>query len=324
MSFDGVVDYSNSRGSIVMIGGSVKKWVDRADKIPPLDGTRTMEDQAHAATSYASCTTGWNYIATTTTETFNMGAGTWVKYDAFYGMDINGLELDTDPYISLIYRWTAEQQMAAAAYGISNQEKICKMVYCDKVRGFALFGVFNVVRNYAVGGYKITGDGVANFLNDDITLRMRCREVNSESDNLVKVYNTGNPGGTYIYKNSAFYVDTINGVGIDTTYLMPIAAKLLSEYFVPVYGGNLQLHGIELAPVLGGRLSITNTSMPSIESTNLIIYGVTYNLPQRTTVVELSTRVYQGMPYMAPEALDKIRQLRNAFKLIDIQSMVGR
>jgi len=54
---------------------------------------------------------------------------------------------------------------------------------------------------------------------------------------------------------------------------------------------------------LGGKLSLTNTSLPSDEASNLIIYGVTYNLVNRTTTVSLSTRTYQGVPYIDPEII---------------------
>jgi hypothetical protein len=71
----------------------------------------------------------------------------------------------------------------------------------------------------------------------------------------------------------------------------------VKEFYKPVYGGQFEKDGLDLDLELIGKVSITGTSLPAVESTNLIIYEIDYDVPKKKTVITLSNKVYEDLPF---------------------------
>jgi len=106
---------------------------------------------------------------------------------------------------------------------------------------------------------------------------------------LVVYVDTGYPGGTYTFQMPEAQKIEGQEQKVDDTSIMKIIASKLAEYYKPVYGGTLVLDGLHTNINLGDLISITNTNLPSSESSNLKVYEITYNIPEKTTTIQLST-----------------------------------
>ena len=73
----------------------------------------------------------------------------------------------------------------------------------------------------------------------------------------------------------------------------------LSDFYKPIYGGNLTINGLDTDVELLGQVSVTNTTLPTIESSNLFIYGIRYDCVNQKTMISLSNKTYVGIPYFS-------------------------
>ena len=148
----------------------------------------------------------------------------------------------------------------------------------------------------------IRGDSVVYARIEHYMVKMYFAEKRLDEDLSVSV-DTGNPGGVYLYKNSSFrYVVGLHSI-IDDTPLMQSIAGNLANYFRPVYGGTLELAGLRTELHLGEKISLTNTSLPAIESTDLKIFRINFNLVNQITTVELSDRMNIAGTAVDPEVI---------------------
>lgn len=120
----------------------------------------------------------------------------------------------------------------------------------------------------------------------------------TRSNSLLQVYSdTGYDGGTEVIKRPEFKKVSAPGVNIDDTTLMQQYLSMLKDYYKPVYGGTLNIVGLDTGLQLLDKVSITNTSLPTAEASSLTIYELEYDIPNKTTSIGLSNRVYYGMPF---------------------------
>jgi len=120
----------------------------------------------------------------------------------------------------------------------------------------------------------------------------------TRSNNPLQVYiDTGLPGGTVVINRPEFKKVTASTITIDDTALMQQYLSLLKEYFKPVYGGLLSIIGLDTSLKLLDKVSITNTSLPSAEASNLIIYELEFDVVNKITTLNLSNRVYADLPF---------------------------
>jgi len=106
---------------------------------------------------------------------------------------------------------------------------------------------------------------------------------------LVVYIDTNYPGGTYTFHMPEAQKIESQEQKVDDTSIMKIIAAKLAEYYKPIYGGTLVLDGLHTNINLGDLISITNTNLPSSESSNLKVYEITYNVVEKTTTIHLST-----------------------------------
>jgi len=111
------------------------------------------------------------------------------------------------------------------------------------------------------------------------------------------IKDTGLFGGTEVIKRPEFK-KVISPLGsIDDTVLMRQYIEQIKSFYKPVYGGTLLLDGLDTEIYLLSKVSIAGTDLSSTETNNLICYGITYRVPEKRTVVELSNKVYGALPF---------------------------
>jgi hypothetical protein len=111
------------------------------------------------------------------------------------------------------------------------------------------------------------------------------------------IADTGLSGGTEVIKRPEFKKIQGPGVNVDDQAIMNSYLSLIKQFYKPTYGGALSLVGLDTSIQLLDKVSVTGTSLPSSEAASLTVYGIEYNIPEKTTRVELSNKVYYNMPY---------------------------
>lgn len=110
--------------------------------------------------------------------------------------------------------------------------------------------------------------------------------------------NTGLTGGLEVLKRPEFKrVSGSDFTAIDDTALMQQYLNQIKEFYKPVYGGQFEKDGLDLDLELIGKVSITGTSLSATEASNLIIYEIDYDVPKKKTVITLSNKVYEDLPF---------------------------
>ncbi len=120
--------------------------------------------------------------------------------------------------------------------------------------------------------------------------------VRSDSPIQVAV-DTAYGGGTEVVRRPEFKKATSLFDSIDDTPLMNQYIQKLKEFYKPVYGGNLTVDGIDLDIELLDKVSVTGTSLPASESTNLVVYGINYDCVNLRTTIELSNKTMIDLPF---------------------------
>ena len=118
----------------------------------------------------------------------------------------------------------------------------------------------------------------------------------------ISVYlDTGYSGGVEVIRRPEFKKITSKVGSVDDTPLMYAYLEKLKDYFKPNYGGSLELDGLDIDLYLLGKVSITNTALPDEECKNLYITEIRYNIPQKTTTINLTNKVFlSGVPFFDP------------------------
>ena len=112
--------------------------------------------------------------------------------------------------------------------------------------------------------------------------------------------NTGLIGGVEVVKRPEFKKISGFGGGRNDEPLMQSYLSQIQEFYKPIFGGKLQKDSLDLDLELLGKVSITGTTLPSVESDNLIIYEIEYNIPKKITTLDLSNKVYEDLPFFDP------------------------
>ena len=136
----------------------------------------------------------------------------------------------------------------------------------------------------------IKGDAVVYAKRSYGPMVMHFAEKDKTQD-LSVVVDTGNPGGVYVYKDARFrYIAGLSKT-IDDTPIMQIIATNLANYYKPIYGGQLDLTDLQTLINLGDTISLSNTSLPAKEASDLKVFEIRYNLHTQTTTLSLSTKM---------------------------------
>ena len=108
---------------------------------------------------------------------------------------------------------------------------------------------------------------------------------------------TGLTGGTEVIKRPEFKKISGGENAINDLALMAQYLTQIQEFYKTTEGGKILLEGLDLDLELLGKVSLTGTSLPSSESSNLIIYEIEYNVPKKLTTIDVSNRVYEDLPF---------------------------
>lgn len=107
-------------------------------------------------------------------------------------------------------------------------------------------------------------------------------------------------GGTEVVRRPEFKKASSMKGEIDDTPLMRSYLTKLKEFYRPIYGGTMEIDGLDLDIQLLDKVSVTGTSLPSSESTGLAVYSITWNCIERKTYVNLSSKAYLDLPFFDP------------------------
>ena len=92
----------------------------------------------------------------------------------------------------------------------------------------------------------------------------------------------------------------------------------IKEFYKPIYGGQLDIDGLDTDMELLGKVSVTNTGLETIESEELFIYSIRYDCVNQKTFMSLSNKVYGTLPYFSRQEELTINKSRDAMTLGDV------
>ena len=283
LSFNTMQDLSFSRSKIVVVGGrghTVKETTSTFDSISAYTGIQSD----HIVDSFADMEGGKGWYAIQVPDVY--GPYSYIAYDVYLVVTVpkgcetlKTLRNGESPYVT--YKWSG---LGLSPYEIGREfvDTYGKLVYISNRT--LVFGKWRVT--YDPSRQKWEGDIVKGFKREKT---WKVYYAYSENKTLAVYIDTGYPGGTYTFHMPE--AQKVEGFeqSVDDTSLMKTIASLLAEYYKPIYGGTLVLDGLHTNINLGDLISITNTSLPSSESSNLKVYEITYNIPEKTTTIQLST-----------------------------------
>ena len=196
--------------------------------------------------------------------------------------------------------------------------------HINTVPGYS-FIFFNkgVTPGAASVNYNQTGSNVIIF---PVATTIKYRYAIREDEPLKVSYITGFAGGVEVIKEDSFKKVSSPNVPIDDTNLMLAYLDKLKNFYKPEFGGQLVIDGLDLDLELLGKLSITNTSLPTEESDNLVIHSIEYDVTNKKTTVELTNKTYYKMPFFDVEreiARARVANKINTSKLMNEQLKTG-
>jgi len=119
-----------------------------------------------------------------------------------------------------------------------------------------------------------------------------------KSDNPIQVTRfLGYGGGIEVIKRPEFKDVNSPAGKVSDKLLMEAYLDYIKEFYKPIYGGSLEMDGLDLDVELLGKVSVTGTNLSATEASNLIIYGITYDVVKQKTSLELSNKVFSDLPY---------------------------
>lgn len=137
-------------------------------------------------------------------------------------------------------------------------------------------------------------DPILNYKNYQL---IRARYA-TRSDSPIQVYkDTGRSGGTEVVRRPEFKKVSGPQGNIDDTPLMKQYIAKIMDFYKPVYGGQLTLDGLDTEVYLLAKVSIDGTDLSSTETDNLICYAIEYDCANKRTTIDLSNKVYGGLPF---------------------------
>ncbi len=142
-----------------------------------------------------------------------------------------------------------------------------------------------------------------------------------DNDPLSAYADTGYSGGVEVLKRPEFKKINSSSYSIDDTSLMKTYLSYLTAYFTPIYGGKLELDGLIHDVDLLYKVTVNGTGLGSVETEDLIVYDITYDIINKKTTLSLSNKTFLDLPTFDPirdrkrsdnEALVKMGILENA------------
>jgi len=320
VNFDGLSDLSNSRSRIVISGGSGSKIYEKA-----INSTYSPS-QHYNSIQEAIDEGGRGEIGifkqsgtTTNTKTYlvddgnfhSTGINTYSHSGDNHVWYKNGIDEKTGKYKYYWKKtsWTLPEYDHYYIYRKRNVKFFSEMIAENRTAWTDHYycapngrGKWTNEGGVSIQNDTVRGDSVVYVHRDHCIMEMHFAEKRLNEDLTVYI-DTGNSGGTYLYKNASFrYVQGLTSI-IDDTPLMSAIAANLSNYYKPIYGGTLTLVGLRTELELGQRITLTNTSLPATEAENLKIFDIRFDIATQTTQVGLSTRINTSGTSIDPEII---------------------
>ena len=274
LSFNSMTDLTNSRSQIVVTGGGGYRIEDCADRFKGINPYNAYINKVNSFQNMEEGN-GWYFIRRPFYGEF---------YDAYLVVSIN-----------------KGQMLRERKNGLSPSVAVVRYSRCfgedyhTKVQEGRL--VYMSDKTLIFGGWTL----YASLVGDVSCWKGTCVQQDSRdywevyysyrnlAEPTVVTVDTGYVGGTLTFHMHEIQNVRKGSETIDETHIMEVVASKLAQFYKPIYGGKLVLDGLHIDINLGDKISLTNTDLPDNESSNLKVYGITYNVPSRTTTVSLST-----------------------------------
>lgn len=308
-ALDLVEDLSLSRSKIVVIGGnsfSIREKEKQFSLIDPTWGSvpttvNSIQDLDGQRTGMYAIqvvgTSGW------AGESYNIYLVVTVDEDDEL---LNELPSGSPPYVT---RRRSSKRFSSGEFQEGN------IVFRSATT--IVFGTWTM--NKTTGQRKATGTAVAPYDDEYLIVHYAYKD---NKNLLVVTVDTGNPGGTFVHKDSNMKEVTTPTEKTNDRPLMREIANKFAEYYIPVFGGKMVLRGLHTELALGERITITNTTSPSEEVQNLRIYDIDYNLRTRQTTLNLSTRVSPLGVTIDNQIVRANREFTNKHDKVDTESII--
>jgi len=283
-SFNTIVDYERARSSIVLVGDyelkehslSITQNINTVQERDPYTNTGSgvfYYTYTKGTTTYKSWYFIWNpgtdiadHLLSDTSKTAS------VIIDSKTGVDV---EYFSDPNRGgLLEPYSLNKELNVQIVTNSSGQKV---IFCEDPALY-FYGLITIKVKYA-----------------------------SKSASPIEVrQSTGLTGGAEVIRRPEFKKVTANNISYDDTELMKQYLTQIQEFYKPVYGGSLQLDGLDTDIYLLAKVSVAGSDLPTVESNNLICYGIEYDVQNKRTTVELSNKVFFDLPFF-----DTIRERSN-------------
>ena len=287
LSFNTMQDLSFSRSKIVVVGGSgyeIHEKVATFESISPYE-SKTLLSTFHSANSFSDMEGKNGWVLVRAPE--GGSKYSYEVYDVYLVVSVseNSEMLKTlrngeSPYVTYVLYDGAN---LGYKQGEESRDYSARLMYISN-------------RTIVLGKWRVSYNQFKGRWEGDIVTNMYAKKkykvyyaFKDATKPLVVHIDTGHPGGTYTFHMPEAQKIEGQEQKVDDTSIMKIIASKLAEYYKPIYGGTLVLDGLHIDINLGDLISITNTNLPSSESSNLKVYEITYNIPEKTTTIQLST-----------------------------------
>ena len=315
LSFDSLTDLSNSRSRIIVTGGSGSKIYEKSltTSYSPSQHYDSIQDAIDAGasgeigvlSSSGSSSQTKTYLEDDGNFT-DLGFGTYSHSGDNY---VWYYDSEKEQYYRKYNGWTSAKYDHYYIVRKNNVKFYSQMIaegrtaWTDQYIYSPTNGLLWIGETgLSIQNDTLNGDSVVYARREHAKMVMHWAEKDLTQD-LSVVVDTGNPGGIYVYKNSAFrYIAGLHKT-IDDTPVMSAIASNLAQYYKPIYGGTLELIDLRTELNLGELVSLTNTDLPANEASSLKIFEIHYNLVNQTTSVQLSSRTNTNMTSIDPEII---------------------
>lgn len=293
--FEPISDLARSRSKVIITGDFAleeKEWVKNLE----VEGPKSPED-----------TTDTGFYWYTTATNFPLANFTRRFFFYFRVREQFADNLLSDPSKSAKVELTITTELNDITFAQIGAKQVTTVelpveVFQGSIDGSYLIASFDksmlpegtlIPTILATQGTPTTNEG-----NQEFTFRVRY--ATKSRDPISASISTTHPGGTEVINKKQFKKIVGGNTNIDDSQLMRRYLNRIKEFYKPVKGGQMLIDGLDTDIQLIDKISITNTSLPSDESSGLIVYGIEYDLVNRTTTLDLSNKVYEGLPFFNP------------------------
>lgn len=348
LSFTPIEDNSRSRSKIIVVGDFPVKEIHGETvfnyPIFEINGTSAAGDityykpiDAYVKDPTTNKETGfWAYL--------NPDTNQWLYYFMFFPGKTLVQELPSNPDKSVEFIKVNDiYDVGSAGAPVSPWDNVAPNImpldglgdwemsptFINTVPGNSFF----YTEDKAAPGYADLPKNINNFSGGNKIVRpvkatVRYKYAIKENEPIKAQYITGYSGGVEVVKELNFKKIESPSSTIDDTTVMSSYLSKIREFYTPERGGTLVIDGLDLDLGILDKINITNTSLPTNESDDLVIHSIEYDVTNKKTTLELTNKKFYTQPYFDVDRQIQIARAATKNKLnkfeADLSKRVNR